>query len=246
MEKIFIVCISWLLLSTYPFNDSTPSVNALEGAWEMVLSNDSPSGMRGVLTIQSPYAFLTVFDEESKQFYRSQGGMIEVLGNTVFYTVEFNTEDTTDIGRKYELVTEVKANKLMVTREINGQQEIIHYTRIDSGNSDLAGSWRITNRMRDGEMRAMRLGTRKTIKMITGSRFQWVAFDPASKRFSGTGGGTALIKDGKYVENIEFFSRNPDRVGASLSFEYKVQNDEWIHSGLSSSGNPIREIWTRQ
>ncbi|MBO6761639.1 MAG: membrane or secreted protein, partial [Roseivirga sp.] len=118
--------------------------------------------------------------------------------------------------------------------------------RIDDGNSDLAGAWRITDRMRNGEMQAMQLGARKTIKMITGSRFQWAAFNPETKQFSGTGGGKVTLKDGKYSEHIEFFSRNPDRVGADLTFNYEVNGDKWTHSGLSSSGDPIKEIWTRQ
>lgn len=100
--------------------------------------------------------------------------------------------------------------------------------------------------MREGEMQAMRQGPRKTIKMITGTRFQWAAFNPDTKQFSGTGGGTAEMKDGKYIEHIEFFSRNADRIGATLSFDYKVDGDKWGHSGKSSAGNPIREIWTRQ
>ena len=33
---------------------------------------------------------------------------------------------------------------------------------------------------------------------------------------------------------------------AQLTFDYKVDGIKWDHSGFSSSGNPIREIWTRQ
>jgi len=30
-----------------------------------------------------------------------------------------------------------------------------------------------------------------------------------------------------------------------LSFKGKVEGDNWDHSGLSSKGDPIHEIWTR-
>ena len=45
---------------------------------------------------------------------------------------------------------------------------------------------------------------RKTMKMIAGGRFQWIAYDTSKKGFYGTGGGTFTAKDGKYIENIEF------------------------------------------
>jgi hypothetical protein len=46
------------------------------------------------------------------------------------------------------------------------------------------------------------------------------------------------------VETIAFFSRDNSRVGASLGFDYQVIDGEWHHSGLSSAGQPIFEIWT--
>jgi len=33
-------------------------------------------------------------------------------------------------------------------------------------------------------------------------------------------------------------------VGAILSFEFGIVNDEWHHKGMSSKGNPIHEVWT--
>ena len=58
-----------------------------------------------------------------------------------------------------------------------------------------------------------------------------------------TGGGTYLLKNGEYIEQIDFFSKDNSRVGASLSFKYKIENNEWHHSGLSSKGDPIYELW---
>jgi hypothetical protein len=87
-------------------------------------------------------------------------------------------------------------------------------------------------------------GNRRTVKILGGGRFQWIAFNSASKEFSGTGGGTYTAEDGKYIENIEFFSRDSRRVGASLEFDYEVKDGEWHHKGESSKGDPIYEIWS--
>jgi hypothetical protein len=51
--------------------------------------------------------------------------------------------------------------------------------------------------------------------------------------------------NGKYTENILFFSRDNSRVGAQLTFDGKIEDGNWHHSGLSSKGDPIYEIWSR-
>jgi hypothetical protein len=89
-------------------------------------------------------------------------------------------------------------------------------------------------------------GARKTIKILSASRFQWVALNSETGEFFGTGGGTYTFKDGKYIEQIEFFSRDASRVGASLSFTADLKDGDWHHAGLSSKGDRIYEIWSRK
>ena len=120
------------------------------------------------------------------------------------------------------------------------------WNRIDTGDGELAGLWQITARTQNGQMVEMKQGPRKTIKLITGTRFQWMAINPETKEFSGTGGGTYTLINGKYTETLEFFSRDNSRVGASLSFEAKIEENRWIHSGKSSKGEPINEIWSKR
>jgi hypothetical protein len=90
-----------------------------------------------------------------------------------------------------------------------------------------------------------RTGTRKTLKILSGTRFQWAAIDPGTKEFFGTGGGTYQFANGKYMEHIEFFSKDNNRIGATLAFDGKLENGDWHHSGLSSKGEKIYEIWSR-
>ncbi|MBO3699207.1 membrane or secreted protein [Roseivirga sp. E12] len=243
LSTLLIVSISLLM----GLNEGKSTLaNALEGAWEIESVNGEKLAHRGAMLIQAPYAFYTEFDVEKKTFVGSQGGMIEITGNKVSLNVEFDTWNPDHIGVNYEITASLRGSQVTLNFEADGQSFEMKLNRTDNGSGDLAGAWRITDRMRNGEMQAMRLGARKTIKMITGTRFQWAAFNPETKQFSGTGGGTVILENGKYNEHIEFFSRNPDRVGADLSFDYKVDGNKWDHSGLSSTGNPIREIWTKQ
>lgn len=46
------------------------------------------------------------------------------------------------------------------------------------------------------------------------------------------------------IQKISNFFKNNARVGATLTFDFDKQGDDWHHSGLSSAGDPIYEIWS--
>jgi hypothetical protein len=89
-------------------------------------------------------------------------------------------------------------------------------------------------------------GARRTMKILSGTRFQWIAYNTDTKEFFGTGGGTYTTEKGKYTENIQFFSRDNSRVGQSLEFDFSLEDGNWRHKGLSSKGDPIDEVWTKR
>ena len=84
------------------------------------------------------------------------------------------------------------------------------------------------------------------MKILSGTRFQWIAYNTETKKFMGTGGGTYTTKDGKYSENIEFFSKDNSKAGLSLKFDYELLDGKWHHKGFSSKGDPIHEIWSKR
>jgi hypothetical protein len=100
--------------------------------------------------------------------------------------------------------------------------------------------------MNDGQFNKITPGARRTMKILSGTRFQWIAYNTDTKEFFGTGGGTYTTVNGKYTENIEFFSRDNNRVGASLQFDFTIEDGNWHHKGLSSKGDPIDEVWTKR
>lgn len=60
------------------------------------------------------------------------------------------------------------------------------------------------------------------------------------------GGGTYTNANGKYTENIEFFTKTPESVGKTLVFDYSFVNDDWRHKGEKSTGGPMDECWSRR
>jgi hypothetical protein len=209
----------------------------LTGSWINRMGDEEQ-----VLLFIDGYNTHTKFSSSKKLFIETRGGTYLINGSKLTVTYEFDTKDSSQIGES--LTGEFSVNNDQLTINVQGKKLI--YTRMDNGTAKLAGLWAITGRMQEGSIVPIhRTGTRKTIKILSGSRFQWAAIDPGKKQFSGTGGGTYTFENGKYTETIDFFSRDSSRVGASLSFDGKLEDDGWHHSGLSSKGDKIYEIWSR-
>lgn len=218
------------------FNNTEKNLPPLNGAWSTTDDNMTVS-----LLIGDGYCMVTTYDNAEKKFLNSLGGSLNVDNNQVKLKVEFNSSDKAQVGKTQTYSYSIK-NNILIT---DGNGEHVEWKRIDDGKSDLAGNWRITKRKQGDKMDEIPLRARRTLKLLTGSRFQWAAINIETGEFSGTGGGTYTFTNGKYTEHIEFFSRDNSRVGASLSFDGKIENGNWVHSGLSSTGAPIYEIWSR-
>lgn len=212
----------------------------INGAWKQI---DNQSVAETVCIIEDNYFMQTNYDKSTKRFNGTMGGACVLNGDgRLKVTIEFNTMDQGEIGNNYDVNYKMENGNLVI--DVEGHTST--WQRIDEGSGPLAGNWRITEREQNGEMTAMRPGPRKTLKILSGTRFQWAAINPETKEFFGTGGGTYTFNNGKYTETIEFFSRDSSRVGMSLSFDGQVEGTKWHHSGKSSKGDRISEIWTRQ
>lgn len=209
----------------------------LSGAWKLQ-GTAEPQTIR---IIQDGYFMQTVFDQAGKQFVSTHGGTIAVEGTGITENIEFNSADKANVGTVKKNTFALNGNKLTVSNE--GKNEV--WERLDDGQAGLSGTWHITGREADGKMSPITPGVRKTVKILSGTRFQWAAINTETREFFGTGGGTYTFKDGVYTETITFFSRDNSRVGMSLSFNGKLDGKDWHHSGKSSKGDPISEIWSR-
>ncbi len=218
------------LLAILPFfTIAQPALQSLNGAWE---AEKDDNNTRSIVIISDGYFSVTNYAND--RFISTMGGIIEARNNQIVLTYEFNTEDSTQVG------TSIVADGALENDQItyNG----MNWHRIDDGTpGELNGAWLMVGRDRDGERR--KPGARKTMKILSGTRFQWIAYHTETGQFFGTGGGNYTTEDGKYTEQIEFFSRDQSRVGMSLTFEYELIDNEWHHKGNNSRGEPLYEVW---
>lgn len=217
------------------------SAQQFEGSWKLLEKDGQPvTDTETIRIYQDGYFAFGTKETDTDAFIKAGGGEYSVDGNyTEIY--DFHTEKPDLVGEEKNYDYEVEGEKLVLSK--SGNEEEV-WQKISDEENDLSGNWVITGRMRDGEIRHSTPGARRTIKILGGDRFQWVAFNSDTKEFYGTGGGTYSAENGKYTENIEFFSRDDSRVGANLEFDYEVKDGEWHHSGKSSKGDPIYEIWS--
>lgn len=228
---------SLLLLSALSFVLNTVDAQDFTGAWYRKLDTAVQ-----YLTIVDHYFVVTTFDRDGKKFFQTRGGTAKMDGMKISGVVEFNTADRSEVKSSYSYPYSF-SNK-NINLPIDGNPTA--WTWVDDGAEGLAGNWKITGRMQDGTLVPMNPGARKTIKVLSRTRFQWTAINTETGEFFGTGGGYYTFKDGKYTEQIEFFSRDASRVGSSLVFNAEIKDGNWHHSGNSSKGDPIYEIWSRK
>jgi hypothetical protein len=234
MKQIKMIAILFLLFFVNCYFSNAQS--SLTGAW-----TKQEGSFTITLLFQDGYYSYTKYDVGNKVFSFTKGGSYKVDGNSLSVTYLFHTDEKEKVSSNETM--EMQVNKQTLNLTVSGTKDV--YNRVDDSKGMLAGHWLITGRMNNGNMQTITPGARRTIKLLTGTRFQWIAINIETKEFFGTGGGTYTFANGKYTENIEFFSRDSSRVGASLSFDGKVEGNNWHHSGLSSRGEPIHEIWTR-
>lgn len=239
MKKIILTLISLVLISSIylqPLFSQSPI-----GAWERFY-DDNGIKVRSVVVFSEKFQSIAMYNADSGEFLYSNGGTWDLSENMMTEKVEFDTANSERVG---EVITfEVKINK----RSLILPQYNWEFSRIDDGSpGELQGAWLMSGRVKNGELQTRSTDRpRKTMKILSGSRFQWIAFDSEKKEFKGTGGGTYSTIDGKYTEKIEFFSRDNSRVGMDLEFDYSLENEKWIHKGKTSKGDPLHEIWEKR
>lgn len=210
----------------------------LTGAWKW-----QENGQQASLIFTAKHFALTYYDVDNKKFESTRGGSYRIAGNKLLLLDEFNTKQPEQISKEQRNDFSLSQDKLVLS--IAGEKK--EWRRTDNGTpGKLSGAWLITGRMVDGGQQKITPGARRTMKILSGTRFQWIAYNQETKEFFGTGGGTYTTAQGKYTESIDFFSRDASRVGMQLSFDFALEDGNWRHKGSSSKGDPIDEVWTRR
>ena len=179
------------------------------------------------ILMDEEYYVETQFTTHPNQFLKTLVGFYQKKGNVLQVSLEFNSDFSKD-SLKHIVI-----------------EDQDRWKKISKDALPLQGKWLMAGRINGKqEQRRDTNRTRKTMKILVEGYFQWIAFNTESFSFHGTGGGTYIASDGVYQERIDYFSRDNNKVGISLEFEYAKKGMDWHHKGFSSKGDPLHEIWT--
>ncbi|MFC5284516.1 hypothetical protein [Pedobacter alpinus] len=233
MTKLFVSLI-------FTFLSFTTIAQSPIGAWEAISKAQNGDELKTVVIFTDGYQVLSIYNLTTGKFISCNGGTWKLNGDTMTEKKEFDTNDSKSVG------TEVSFKIVITDQSFQIVGSKMKLKRVDDGKPGaLQGAWLMSGRVTDGkEQTRDTSGPRKTMKILSGTKFQWIAYNTETKQFLGTGGGNYSSENGEYVENIEFFSKDDTKVGMSIKFNYKLIDGKWHHSGFSSKGDPIYEIWS--
>ena len=199
----------------------------LQGQVYTFQSKENGKTINHRILIDKSYLVETQFVNDPPQFILTRGGFYKKKGKVLSVNFEFNSNFEDDGFKKLEM---------------NWSKD---WEKVSKKPKDLNGKWLMAGRVTDqGERRRDTSRPRKTMKFLLNGYFQWTAFNTETFQFFGSGGGYYTTENGKYTEHIQYFSRDNNRVGAVLPFNYSLNGSDWHHQGYSSKGDPMHEIWS--
>src|SRR5690606_16008125 len=163
----------------------------IEGAWKLSHKNGNAVENEEYIKIyQEGYFSYGAKELGSNKFLSAGGGEYSIDGNEYVEVLDFHTLQPEGIGNSHAYHLDLKGNKLIISANLQGKDLIEIWEKIGEKEDDLTGNWVITGRMVEDKISRMTPGARRTVKILGGGRFQWIAFNSETKEFSGTGGGS--------------------------------------------------------
>ena len=137
----------------------------VEGAWQMKVGS-----VEHILLFKDSYYTYSVFDKENKRFISSEGGtyLKNVKIDHIEVGIEFDTYNKERTGTKEVYGFSIQ-NEILILNKTGKEEKFI---RIEDGSGPLAGNWRISARKQGDNMVDIIPAARKTLKLLTGKRFQ--------------------------------------------------------------------------
>ncbi|MCH5714921.1 hypothetical protein [Niabella hibiscisoli] len=190
-----------LLLCTVGFLAMTkrtlgPVADSLEGAWSL-----SYGGQDFAMLFEDGYCMFTQYNLKEKKFGLTAGGPFTTEGGKIRIKTEFNSANKLEVGKMQEYGYKLSGNELTTTLE--GFE--LKWKRVDTGEKHLAGNWRIVKRKQGEEISDIPLRPRRTLKLLTATRFQWAAINVETGEFSGTGAVLILLRMVSIRNRLSFF-----------------------------------------
>ncbi|WP_332912974.1 lipocalin family protein [Algoriphagus boritolerans] len=177
------------LLLLFLFLTGWVSGQSLEGSWKLVSQNgNAVSDQEYIKIYQDDYFAFGVKNVADNAFIGAGGGPFKFENGKYSETLDFFTLNPLQVGTTTPFKIELDGSKLILSANTNNGMLVEIWEKISDARDDLTGNWVITGRKRDDQVSRSTPGARRTVKILSGGRFQWIAFNSETREFSGTGG----------------------------------------------------------
>lgn len=254
-SKLWLLSLPLLLGFTLLSPDVQPQDAAeapLRGAWKLTTKDNVSSndlGIEMVKILSDGHFMFAFYHAETQQFFSAGGGTYRLEEGRYTEKIEFHTIDPGLRGRELTFDCKLKGDKWYHQGEINGTELNEVLTRIDDGTgSDLIGTWKQEFNVAANGKRSRLKKHHQKLKILSGTRFQWVEYNSKKGAFVACGGGIYDYEADAYTESLHFFSLDSTQVGKDIPFTCLQEGNEWVHRERNVRGDEslgVDEIWSR-
>ncbi len=202
---------------------------SIVGAWQSQDGDDET-----VLICQAGYIVIAEFNPVNTAFYYSSGGSYTLTKERLIVGLAFTTNrsEAQQPGEKRQLEYSRLGDKLSITKDDSIK---VLFTRIDNGNGMLAGVWQLAGKH----------GALKDLLILSAGRFQRIHFNTQTNELISSYGGRYDYSDEKYIEHINFYRKDPDKIGKSVSFTVEIHQNRMTIKRKNEKGETVEEEWMR-
>ncbi len=211
----------------------------LKGAWQKIEQNTDE---QKTIKFYSDFYFTSAtYLESTGEFISASGGTYSLSNSDYIENYEIDSKSRAVTGTYLNFDFEIKNDTLNLQDKNSRNKEA--WVKIDSSDGEHVTCWKIHEVFRESRWQTIEDSPRKTLKMLTDNYYQVLALNSQTGEFFGSSGGQWTFEDGKHHEIVQFFSKNPNMVGDTLSFKKEIKDSIWSHNGKSSEGEYIQERW---
>jgi hypothetical protein len=256
---IFVACILLPAVDLVAGADDNPNAQPdaarlkreLPGTWDCVSLVDAPKQISHIKHVTPTHYTWVTYDRDRNTILSVSGGTWTIKDGKYEELCEFASETHPHLRGKANAFTvnlggdkwDLKAGP---DSEINVDEV---WTRLKQGDQQkkntgepgrqLLGTWEISPG--PGAPKAARM-----LKHVTPTHWTWAIYDRENKMVLAAMGGTWSLRDGAYVEDIDFATANIRRGGErSHAYEFRIDGDRWVLKGGPNQALSRDETWTR-
>jgi len=232
-----------LLLAIFSFfiekkdSETTSENHALIGAWELMSQNGQVVADRKIRIITSGYFVDADFSAFDKRFNGATAGTYTIEDGKLKETYLVSSRDPAMVGTTEIYDYTIIGQSLQKNGHRKGRRWLESWSIIkEEHDLPLTGTWSLGSASEDQP--------RKSWKILSGGRFQWIYFNANTGEYYGTMGGFYDINESSYTEHYEFYPQDTSKVGTSKSFTMELDDKGWHLSGTESD-NSAKVVWVQ-